>query len=365
MKVTNQTNVMIDWLSISGKSDNFKLKEISQIKLDYGTSVFKEIIELFYKKNRVATVSRKPYSSVLDVKLLIVKFDNYLLYDTDFIKVYSLILRELRIKEEKISRLDIAKDFNYFLNNKHPETFIKDFLSQKIRKLKNSKFSVWGETKTELNYDYLSFGKKSSPVNVYLYNKSKELNQVKNKPWIRKMWIDSKLKPNQNIYRLEFSIKKSGLNFMNKSTGEELNFDIKNIFIQKDINQLYFILMSKFFRFKILTGQKNISREKDVKFFGNEYSDDIKWFDKEPITTNRADKIFLKKLDNLYSELRLEDLELFKALEKLKNVFLDKKHLYRYYDDKIKPQTLEMLERPDYHAKKIKKATFLEYEFNK
>ncbi len=363
MKKFPSTGILIDWLSISAKSKEFRFNKIKVIRLSFGTSVFKNIDELFYQGKRVATVTSKPYSSVINEDLIIIKFDNWLLYDARFIEIYGIILYETGGKDEKISRIDLCKDFNYFANGKHPENFIKDFVSGNVRKLTKSKFSLWGETKDRLNYDYLNIGRKGSPVNVYLYNKSKELRQVKFKSWIADQWIKSKLNVNKDVFRLEISVKKSDIGLIVKDTGEEFIFDIRHIFIEEDLLQLYKLLLYKFFRFKILTGQKNISREKDFIFFGDENPEFIQWDIINPITTNRSDKIFLKKIENLYSELRLDDLELFKSLEQLKNVFMKKKHLIRYYEDKLKPNTLDMITRPDYHNAKMKKKAIDEFIF--
>lgn len=349
------TPVLIDWLSISGKSTGYQLESLQVVKLEHGTSVFSCIEEIFRKSKRIATVTSHAYSEIIDKNLLIVKFDNWVLYDEKFWTIYSDIIEELRINSVKISRLDICKDFNYFYNKRNPKNLIKGFLTGDLIKLGKSKYSVWGETNERLTYDYLSFGKKSSTLNVYLYDKSKELNQVKNKPWVRNKWVQYDLDQQLPVYRLEFSIKKSEIGLINKTTGEEVKFTVNDIFIEESLNLLFDTLLSKYFHFKIYSGNSNVSREISVKLFENETFDEIAWEVEDSLETNRSDKIFLKKLDNLYSELRTDDLALFKAIENIRNVFSTRKNLTEYLEDKITPATLLMLEHPAYFAPDLKK----------
>lgn len=354
MTLQKTTPVLIDWLSFSALTKGYDIKELQLIKLDYGTSVFSCIEEIFIDHERIATITSVPYSKVLDEHIHIIKLDNWVLYSDKFMSYYSLIAKELQLVSIKISRIDICKDFNYFTDKRKPDNFIKAFLAGSVRKLGKSKFSVWGETNMLLSYDYLSIGKKSSPINVYLYNKSKELQQVKNKPHIRNKWEEYGLDDEKNIFRLEISIKKSDVKLVDRESGAFIEFGIKELFDQDILEDLYRTLLYKYFRFKHYTGKTNISRENDVILFEKEEYQQITWELVKGLESNRSDKIFLKKLDTMYSELRTEDVILFNAIEKLRNVFAERKHLIKYLDNKVTPNTLEMMERPDYFAAKLK-----------
>lgn len=349
------TPVLIDWLSISGKSAGYNIELFKLVKLNYGTSVFSCIEELYHNNERICTVTSVPYSDVLEKNLIIVKFDNWLLYHEKFWYYYGEVLRELRIHSEKISRIDICKDFSRFYNKRLPANLIRDFLAGNITKLGKSKYSVWGETNRFLTYDYLSFGKKSSEINVYLYNKSRELKQVTDKPHIRNQWSKTDIDTSLDIFRLEISVKKSEIDLVDRLTGDCLNFNIANIFIQEDLENLFKTLCYKYFRFKKNTGQSNISREEDLILFKKEESRDIVWDIQKGLESNRSDKVFLRKLDNMYSELRTDDLELFKAIEKLRDIFSKEKNLSKYLIGKITPQTLELLEHPSYFRPELKR----------
>lgn len=354
-----RTPTLIDWLSISGTTSGYSLKTFDIIKLDFGTSVFATIEEVYQNKERIATITSKPYSSIIREDLHIIKFDNWVLYSNDFIKLYSTLVFELNLEKVGISRIDLARDFNTFLNKRKPDKLIKDFLSGSVVKLGKSKYSVWGETNKVLTYDYLSFGKKSSKVNVYLYNKSTELNQVKNKPHIRHKWQEYNLNENEPVFRLEISIKQKDIDMINKSSGEVVKFDITKIFLQEEIEKLYKLLLNKYFHFKKFTNQKNVTREEDIILFKDCTFDNIIWEPVKSLESNRSDKIFLKKLDTMYSELRTDDLQLFDAIEKLRDVFTNRKNLTGYLYDKITPSTKLMLEHPSYFAPELKKNALL------
>ena len=349
------TQVLIDWLSISGTSRGIQEVKTKKVILPFGTSVFSRIEEIYYENERLATVTSKPHSSIIDEDLHIVKLDNWVLYSDNFYNLFELIIQETRIYNYKISRIDIAKDFNTFYYNLLPQNLIKGFLSGKYLKLGKSKYSVFGETNKTLTYDYLSFGRKGSPINAYLYNKSHEMQQVTFKPHIVNRWSENGLDIKKDVYRLEFAIKQSELSFVNINSGENFTFDIKNLFDQEMLENLYLWMMSKFFRLKINTGQKNISREENLVLFKYNEFDTIQWEQAKPMVTNRADKIFLRKLDTLYSELRNSDTKIFQAVEMLRDNFAKTKHLEYYLEKKIRPETEQKMEHPSYFQPELKK----------
>lgn len=349
------TPTLIDWLSISGKSRGIQKKLYKKVKLNFGTSVFQCIEELYHNSARIATITSRPHSHIIDPDLFIVKFDNWVLYSKDFYVYFENVIKEVGLYDYQISRLDIAKDFNRFHRGRKPANVIKGFLSGDFLKLGKSKYSVYGETNYTLTYDYLSFGRKSNPVNCYLYNKSSEMKQVKYKPHIVKKWQQAGLSSKEPVYRLEFCMKKSELNFINKDTGEDFNFNLSHIFLQDILEKLYIWMCSKYFRLKFNTGQKNISRERDLVLFQYAEFDNIIWEQVEPVETNRADKIFLKKLDTLYSELRDEDLHLFNAIETVTKSFSHKKNLRIWLKHKLRPEILDKLEHPSFYEPELKR----------
>lgn len=348
------TPTLIDWLSISGKSRGIKPIHYKKVRLNYGTSVFKAIDELYYNNNRICTITSQPYSSVICPDLFIIKFDNWVLYSDRFYNYFAEVIKESGLYEYQISRIDIAKDFNRFYKGRKPANLIKEFLSMHKSKLGIQKYNVWGETRRILTYDYLAFGKKSSIVNTYLYNKTLEMQQVKHKPWITNKWNEHNLKSSEPVFRLEFSIKKSELSFINTETGENFLFNITHIFDQDVIEDLYLHMLSKNFRFKYNSGKKNISREREVILFKFGEYEKIIWESVKPLETNRADKIFLRKLDNLYSELRHEDVQLFNKIEDVKSLFTKKKNLSDWVRVKLNPETQKALEHPSYFGADIK-----------
>lgn len=348
------TPTLIDWLSISGKSKGITIKKYKVVRLNYGSSVFKYIDELYSDNERIATVTSNPYSSVMDPDLFIVKFDNWVLYSDKFYNYFEDVIKEVGLYDYQISRLDVCKDFNFFYRSRCPAKLIKGILSEKYKRLGITKISYWGTNNRELTYDYLGFGRKSSLVAAYLYNKTLEMQQVKYKPWIVHKWKEHKLTSKSPVYRLEFAIKKAKLDFQNTVTGELFEFNIKDIFDQEKLEELYLLLLMKNFRIKFMTGQKNVSRERNLILFKKSDFDKIIWEPVKPLETNRADKIFLKKLDNLYSELREDDVQLFRQIESIKKVFQDKKNLNQFAKFKLKPDTLDRLKHPSYFGADLK-----------
>lgn len=208
------------------------------------TRHFQELIDVYRDGYKVFEIQHLP-SSVKNAKTgkgvwlpgaALIKLENRLCYQSDCVAFMCDTLMSLNITIKSISRLDVAADFQYFDNGLRPDNLIKNFLKDIYWKCGTSNFTVIGTQKQKSSYEYIRFGSGNSPVHCYLYNKTKELADVKEKPYIRDAWSSAGYDENKDVWRLEFSLKsdakhmvvtdsvilKNGKDYYNKTTGEIL-----------------------------------------------------------------------------------------------------------------------------------------------
>lgn len=296
--------VVIDWLQINATgrmSDSI----ITQLELQpYSTRVFKSVYILRAFTEDIATIACNPLSPVIPSDTHLIKFHNKLLYSTDLEERVLYILNFLGLTFKGLSRLDLAHDFNKFSNNLLPQNLINRFLTKKWLHVGKQSFKVFGKSGINQSFETLRFGKADSELSVYLYNKSIELKEVKDKPWIREFWENLGVNNSIDVWRLEVSLKGNRLHYIDENSGSIERLSLSNIFDQQFLHHLYFSLINKYFKFVRPETNSNISRMKQVNLFDECYDkfDFIKLNDKKE--SDRSIKIFIKKLEEFNSIVR-------------------------------------------------------------
>lgn len=333
----------LDWLqlyclgSISPRT-GYEVK-----RLEYSTRIFMHIDEIYINKKKICTATHTPFSPVLDTKMVIIKFENYLLYDSNLWLVVDNFLSDFNLVYKSISRLDVAVDFNTFYKKRNVQNFLNEFLKNNVRKIGKADYKLQGCQKTSHVVDYLRFGGNNSEVSAYIYNKTKELNQVKMKSYIVDMWRCSGLDVDAGVWRLEFSIKSSAIKILDKSDGDLKDISLDNIKNKLFLEKMYMALVDKYFCFRENTGKSNVTREKKIVLFYNNFKDVERYFVRNLGDATRADKIFIKKLEQSNCELR--DAKKFYSDEQ-SNILYDfviEKGLEDFYLSKIRGEISQRL----------------------
>lgn len=294
--------ITLDWLSLYCIG---KLKDSAGfifIKEPYSTRQFKDVFKIYFKKQEIATATARPHSPIINPRTVIVKFINDILYSKSAKYFIEKFLRATKLQFKSITRADIARDFHRFIDNLHPQVFIADFFKMKYLKNGRGKFQAIGNQMKVQVYDYLKFGSRSSGRTIYLYNKSKELREVKDKPHIMWYWERNGLFPGPDVWRLEFSFKGNTSKIVDTITGliEKINW--KELFNINTLTKILDTAINQLFSFKINDGTQNKTRMDDIKLF-NSQDTGIKLM-KLPERED-ATKIFrtiLKKLTDEYYE---------------------------------------------------------------
>lgn len=325
-------SINLDWLQLNftGHITPNYIYKITE--LEFQTRHFKKIYEIHKNGILIGTAATKPHSSILRPDMVLMKFDNKLLYDK-LLKNYVLeFIDVFKLKFINVTRLDISIDFNRFYNNILPEKFIRDFVNCIYLKNGRGKFNIIGSQDFFNTYEYLRFGTHKSGKCIYLYNKSKEFRQVKMKHYIVDTWKENNINVDDDVWRLEASLHGNKFVLLDKDNGDYVNIDINSLFNPSFQSDLMSTCVNDMFSFKVFDGTKNKSRMKDLKLFDSFDSSKKLFKLSSDIDSNRSDKIFLKKLMSFNNEIRGSDFELNIALDSIISNYVRSRRLYDYYE---------------------------------
>ena len=319
----------LDWLQFMfvgqfQESENFEDKP-----LDYGTRSFVNVIEVWQGKWRRATIVNEPKSILLRPDMNLIKIDNRELYWHNPVKRLLEIGEDHNLKYEKASRIDIAIDFNLFAFNLHPDTVIKNFFNDKFLKQGMSSYVINGNQKKQNITHYLKFQSAKCPVSAYLYNKTKELRDVKKKNYIIKHWADNGLDTTKDVWRLEFSIHSHNFIMKNKNTKEREKFEPLRLDEPAYLRQVLYALIDKYWIFRKRDKHKKIYQMPQVKFFNKIDHTFQMQFLREDKDAGRSDIIFLNKLRDLNNECRASDKHHQQAAQEIEDYYKVSRNLHK------------------------------------
>lgn len=349
--------VNIDWLEVycledaigfPHNADFFKAKGWEVREREYGTPMYREMFTLYdhfgepfieirrnpKSDNRKAAGIFDPYSSH-------VRLSNRSCYLNNAAQVLDSFLQEHGFAIQRISRIDLCLDFEKFDYGDEPQRFVQRFMAGRYSKINQANISAHGLDQWDGRFwNSLSWGSKKSMVTTKFYNKTMELRQVHDKPYIRQAWaaaglVDDALtlekrKPDGTVYkpeiwRVEFSIKSSTKKWF---VVEDYNGDRKQLRSMSNTLPMYYTREQLF--------QVFLSLAKHYFHFKK-----VEYKDEQRTELQRKDRCEDKRL------FREDDLETFYQLEKLatatpRNPRLDSllNKLYEYrercYDDDVR-----------------------------
>lgn len=257
----------------------------------------------------VAVIVSQPRSNEIDKNIILIKFENSFLYQSGLNYQVSRCIEELQLFVKNISRIDISFDLQYFYNGLHPQDLIKRFLNNSYLKKGKGKFKVVGNHNTNISHEYIRWGSRNSLCSYYLYNKTKELVEVKNKPYITEDWERNQLLNDNDVWRLEFSIKNGGGFKPDDDSSEDIDPVIfPDVLDRNVLPDLFKALVDKYFVFyHNKHSDASVERKTRLNELGlfAPFTPLLKYKRlTEKIESNRMDKIFIKKLEALNTEVR-------------------------------------------------------------
>lgn len=348
--------ISVDWLQVYCLNNLSELpsegvcncKSFQVEKLGRVTPLWKECYVIKYQGLEAAEFCRFPRSSALDARGCTLKLHNRILYCARFIELLRDIMSFLNLTYVGVTRLDLCYDCNFLYGHRSVSDFLFQYFVHSpyceghIIRNGSRKVNIVGTRSSSgaTSISAMRWGSKSSAVGVYCYNKSLELLEVHDKPWIRDSWasaglIDDYQKEkweslsdkqrkyhvqsgkSQNyiksaVWRFEISIKSEGKDILNLDTGQLFRIDLNYLTTQQHIEKLFYVYANKYLDFRISTGQEQIKNYPKLQIFEKCEQSSLK-----PIKVNqcadtgRTEKIAARRLEKLaqtYSDLTTQDL---------------------------------------------------------
>ena len=331
--------ISLDWLQFRCSGFLRTNSEfVRVVKMDINSRFFNEVYEVFAGNERLAVVQYKPKFQHEDQYMSLIKFQNRLLYKDTLKNNVEIVLDALGLSIVAFSRIDLACDFVQFKNKWHPPHFIKSFIANNVIMKGKFKGALFFESNEEIEYQTLQIGRHSSELTAKLYNKTRELQQQKDKPYIREMHKYLSNNDNWDVWRFEIKLTTDALKMASTSTGEVVCPATWSWWDREEWKNLFFsVFNSKFVFFK--NAHKSVkSRNERLVLFDRDdilYKISIK---NDNSDTTRKHIIFAKMLYNLDKEMRTINKEFLPTIQELSKAYIREHGIYRLDDDKFLQQ---------------------------
>ena len=264
---------------------------------DYGTRLYKEMFTLVWHGQPFIEVRRNPSSSgssaaakFFDPRACHLRLCNRTCYFNDAGTIMANFIEQHKYVFMNIAKIDLAMDFEKFDTGDVPAKILERYLKGRYSKVNQCTIAVHGKDNWDgRNYNSVSWGSKRSPVFTRFYDKTMELKEGRDKPYIRQAWascglVDDFITLNKKgedgntyqprIWRLEFSISSSVKRWVcfdvdvngNKTHLSKLNtLDVYKT--REDLITMYASLVNHYFHFKRFEEGKRKDRCKDKQLF--------------------------------------------------------------------------------------------------
>lgn len=354
--------VNLDWLEVFCNETKDQPRDVKYFQSlgwdvhvrDYGTPQYKEMFTLYDSGYPFIEIRRNPYSlkkmgGIFEETACHIRLSNFACYSIspiDDLRKF-LIINEYKLKA--ISRVDICLDFNYFDKGDDPQRIIQRYMKGELSKINQCNVAAHGKDQWDgRNWNSLSWGAKKSMISTKIYNKQLELNQNRDKPYIRQQWKEAGLitdikDKETDIWRIEFSIKteaKKWVMLVDESKVKPREIAMPSTLSTYDnrikLMCLFYSLSTHYFHFKYVEkDEKGNLKRKDrcrdkVLFINDEHYCvyQAKRLERRTVST-RVDKMLIKRCTQIHEDQTL-DLSIRYAAEEIKNVLIN-----QLFDKKI------------------------------
>lgn len=222
----------------------------------YGTPNYRQMYTIFDEGHAFIEVRREPVSlrrqgGIAEDGACHLRLANRACYLKNPVQMMADFILAHSFTYKSISRIDLALDFHKFDNGMLPKDFVKAFMRGDYQKLNQANIAAHGRDGWEDRcWNSLKWGAPTSAVTTKLYNKTMELKEVKDKPYIRECWNLCGLPEDEDIWRVEFSISPNS-NVLLSDAKQAIIMRSLSTFDSKDRQFFQFcVFCSKYFHFK-------------------------------------------------------------------------------------------------------------------
>lgn len=317
--------VNIDWLEVYClecldlyplNAEFFRNHKWSVKERDYGTRQYREMFVLLDQYDHAfIEIRRDPVSAaegggnlgIFDPRSCHIRVANRYCYHDQIIDILSEFFAKYHYTIRRLYRLDIALDFEKFDKGDDPKKFIRRYMEGKYSKINQGNVGAHGKDRWDgRDWNSLSWGSPSSMVSTKFYNKTIELQEAKDKPYIRYAWMKAGLVDNYTtlqklsedgslynptIWRVEFSIRSSASNWVvieddnrRKTKRIVLQHALSTYRTKEDQLHAFMRLAYHYFHFKKYEEGKRKDRCQDKVLF--EYSTNDKGYSLDRLLTD-------------------------------------------------------------------------------
>lgn len=363
----------IDWLEVhclepSGlqarDAEFFRLNGWDVREREYGTRVYEQMFTLLQPGTLepLIEIRRLPVGNksavrryVIDPQSCHIRLHNRTCYFASPASLLFDFIVRYQYSFMRISRIDICLDFEKFDSGDEPQKFIERYLQGRYSKINQANIAAHGKDQWDgRHWNSLKWGSPSSQVSTKLYNKTLEISEGKDKPYVRQAWAAcglvhdfiklTKFKSIKDekgsfqtieykpvIWRLEFSIQSAVKRWFviedYKSSKKKIRSEHNTLdcyFTPEQIMNVFASLADHYFHFKkkIKTANGDEQRKDrcpDKMLFN--FQEQNQYFRVERITTAKTDTLIDEALKKKLEEymIRFPSLPIVKACETIIN----------------------------------------------
>lgn len=333
----------------------------------YGTKVLRKVCEIYEPGGELLGImAYEPYSPKLHPKTAILKVENAVLYQSDYIARVFLFLSAMGFKYKSITRMDLCYDSNELYGGLTHQNLYSRYQKNKYLKIGQNEYMpvmdgkytieakrnrigkdengknkyeevqvIEGEI-SEHRMKSATWGMRSSGIQVQMYNKSQELRDKTMKHYIVDYWKMCGLDTDKDVWRIEIRIAKGRKMLQNKATGKEMFLHMNDLLTQETIEELFQTFAEKYFRFFHNSGSKDrIQRMNQLRVFS--FTKDVKMRPK--CRTNKKDytrkhKIMINDLTHQIAECDKLGVSVSSDLKVVRKYYIDAYNMEKWYKEK-------------------------------
>lgn len=270
-----------DYIGFPHNADYFRSQLFRVEERDYGTPVYHEMFTVFGTDDKpLLEIRRNPKSAqgrqingVLDPMACHVRLVNRTCYFEQPTQILQQFLERYGLHYQRISRLDVCLDFEKFDSGDDPAEFMRRYMAGRYAKINQANISAHGRDQWDGRiWNSVKWGQEKSMISTKFYDKSLEIREVHDKPYIRQAWrlaglVDddyqlTKFLPDgttykPEIWRVEFSIKSGTRNWFIIEDYQGAKKKIRSIRhtlamyqSKQDLLNIFFSLADHYFHFK-------------------------------------------------------------------------------------------------------------------
>lgn len=221
-----------DYIGYPHNAEYFRSKGFRVVEREYGTPVYKEMFTVcsieddqpFIEVRRFPKSAQgRQVNGVLDPMACHIRLTNRTCYFSNAADIMQGFIEQYGFHFQRISRVDVCLDFVKFDYGDDPATFMARFFRGRYSKINQAKIRANGQDMWDGRiWNSVAWANPKSMVGTKFYNKTMELKERADKPYIRQQWraagfVDDDLhltkytpdgrEESVDVWRVEFSIK--------------------------------------------------------------------------------------------------------------------------------------------------------------